>query len=180
MEGTLTPKSPALRRLLAFQKILLVSASLILAVTFFFVVILRYLFQADLFAYEEWVMAIAFWLYFIGGAQGSWEGNHIKADFLSAFIKSPAVSRFFALLVIAIELAVLLVLSGLAIYMVWENIAQYPKWPATVAWRIPFLVPHTGIMLGFLLMTFFTGLRLHVALTDPDFLKPLDDPGATQ
>lgn len=179
MDGSLTPKSPALKRLLALQKFVLVIASLVLAITFFVVVILRYLFQADLFAYEEWVLAIAFWLYFIGGAQGSWEGTHIKADFLSAFIKSEAIKRGIANFVMALELSILVVLTCLAAYMVWENIAQYPKWPATVAWRIPFLVPHFGIFLGFLLMAFFTGLRLRIAMTDPDAFAT-DDVGTAQ
>ena len=168
MDGMLEPKSAALKTLLRVQKYVLVVASLVMAVTFFLVVILRYVFQADLFAYEEWILVIAFWLYFIGSAQGSWEGSHIKADFLSAFIKSASVRRFFVLLVMVIEVSVLAVLAGLGAYMVWENIAQYPRWSATVAWRIPFLIPHFGIFLGFSLMLFFSALRLKVAWCEPE------------
>ena len=168
MDGMLEPKSAALKTLLRVQKYVLVVASLVMAVTFFLVVILRYVFQADLFAYEEWILVIAFWLYFIGSAHGSWEGSHIKADFLSAFIKSASVRRFFVLLVMVIEVSVLAVLAGLGAYMVWENIAQYPRWSATVAWRIPFLIPHFGIFLGFSLMLFFSALRLKVAWCEPE------------
>ena len=175
MEGTIAPRSPVLRGLLSIQRYILIASSIVLATTFFVVVVLRYVFEANLFAYEEWVLAIAFFLYFLGGAEGSWEGTHIKADFLSAFIKSEAVRRFFQLLVMIIELGVLLFLSGLSAYMVWENIDQYPKWPATVAWRIPFLVPHLGIMLGFLLMTLYTGIRFYEGVTNPAFLRTSDE-----
>ena len=44
-------------------------ASLIMAATFLCVVILRYGFQADLFAYNEWLLIICFWLFFMGGAR---------------------------------------------------------------------------------------------------------------
>ena len=172
MDGLLEPKSAALKTLLRVQKYILVIASLVMAVTFFLVVILRYVFQADLFAYEEWILVIAFWLYFLGSAQGSWEGSHIKADFLSAFITSGSVRRFFVLLVMGIETGVLAVLVALGAYMVWENIAQYPRWSATVAWRIPFLVPHFGIFLGFSLMLLFSALRLKTAWCDPDAFNP--------
>ena len=174
MDGLLEPKSAALKMLLRAQKYVLVTASLVMAVTFFLVVVLRYVFQADLFAYEEWILMIAFWLYFLGSAQGSWEGSHIKADFLSAFIRSAAMRRFFVLLVMVIEVGVLGVLAALGAYMVWENIAQYPRWSATVAWRIPFLVPHSGIFLGFSLMLLFSALRLKVAWCDPEAFRSDD------
>ena len=174
MDGLLEPKSAALKTLLRVQRYILIAASLAMAVTFFLVVILRYVFQADLFAYEEWILVIAFWLYFLGSAQGSWEGSHIKADFLSAFVKSPVIHRFFILLVMVIEVAVLVVLAGLAAYMVWENIAHYPRWSATVAWRIPFLVPHFGIFLGFSLMLLFSAIRLKAAWCEPDAFRADD------
>ncbi len=152
------------RALLVFQKWLLVTSSTILAVVFFLVVVLRYGFETDLFAYEEWVLAIAFWLYFIGGAQGSWEDSHIKADFLSAMIRRPRLRWRFALLTNALELGTLIVLTCWGALMVWEDVARYPNWQATVAWNIPLAVPRFGIFVGLFLMALYSALHLYVRL----------------
>lgn len=163
--------SKPLAAILVAQRYVLILSSLTLASTFFAVVIMRYVFEADLFAYEEWVLTIAFWLYFLGGAQGSWEGSHIKADFLSSFLPQVRARRFFAYLVMVLEIGVLLVLTYWAFYMIYEAILDYPRLAATVAWRIPFAVPHLGIAIGFALMCLFTILRFYMAWNDPDFQK---------
>lgn len=150
--------------LLILQKWLLVVSSAILAIVFFLVVVLRYVFQTDLFAYEEWVLAIAFWLYFIGGAQGSWEGTHIKADFLSALIRSRRLRWGFAVLTNVLELGTLIVLTYWGALMVLEDLASYPNWQATVAWNIPYLVPRLGIFVGLFLMGLYSALHLFVRL----------------
>ena len=81
-------------------------ASLIMAATFLCVVILRYGFQADLFAYNEWLLIICFWLFFMGGALGTYEGSHINADLLSYVTDSPRVAWARGLLVTSIELVI--------------------------------------------------------------------------
>ena len=152
------------RLMLALQKILLVAASLVLAFVFFFVVILRYGFEGDLFAYEEWVLVVAFWLYFIGGAQGSFDNTHIKADFMAAMISSARARWLLANLTLALELAALVVMCWWGAVMVLEDVAEYPGWPKTVAWKIPFVVPRFGIFLGFVLMGLYTALHLYVSV----------------
>ena len=158
------PLKRPVRALLVFQKWLLVTASAVLAIVFFLVVVLRYGFQADLFAYEEWVLAIAFWLYFIGGAQASWEDSHIKADFLSTMLRHPRLRWRFALLTNALELGTLIVLTCWGALMVWEDVARYPNWQATVAWNIPLAVPRLGIFVGLFLMSLYSALHLYVRL----------------
>ena len=152
------------RLMLALQKILLVAASLVLALVFFFVVVLRYGFEADLFAYEEWVLVVAFWLYFVGGAQGSFDNTHIKADFMAAMISSARTRWLLANLTLVLELAALVVMCWWGAVMVLEDVAEYPGWPKTVAWKIPFVVPRFGIFLGFVLMGLYTALHLYVSV----------------
>ena len=77
-----------IRSVVFVQKVLLVVCSLLIAITFGVVVVLRYGFQMNLFAYEEWMMTAAFILYFIGSAQGTYDNTHIKADLLREWIKS--------------------------------------------------------------------------------------------
>ena len=155
---------PVVHVLLRGQKAILVVCSLLMAFVFFAVVILRYVFKADLFAYEEWVLMAAFWLYFIGGAQGSFENTHIKADFMNAWISNRRVKWVIANIALLLEVAVGVVLSYWGLLMVLEDVVKYPAWPATVAWKIPFAVPRLGIFLGLVLMTFYTALHLYVAI----------------
>lgn len=153
-----------MRILLAAQGFFLMVASMVMATVFFFVVILRYGFQADLFAYEEWVLIVAFWLYFIGGAQGSYENTHIKGDFVAAWIRNARIRWTIGVVTLAVECIVLAVLIYWGALMVLDDVLRYPNWPATSAWRIPFVVPRFGIFLGLLLMGLFTFLHLFVRL----------------
>ncbi len=158
------PLQAPVRALLFCQKVILVFCSLLLAFVFFAVVILRYIFHADLFAYEEWVLVAAFWLYFIGGAQGSFENTHIKADFINAWIKNVKVKWAIGNFVIFLELLVGIVLSYWGYLMVLEDVSKFPNWPATVAWKIPFVLPKLGIFVGLVLMAFYTALHLYVGI----------------
>ena len=139
-------------------------ASLIMAATFLCVVVLRYGFQADLFAYNEWLLIICFWLFFMGGALGTYEGSHISADLLSYVTDSPRVAWARGLLVTSIELVISIAIVYWAILMINDEIASYPVWQTTVALKIPFIVPRLGILVGFAFMTFYTALHLYVLI----------------
>jgi len=146
--------------LLRSKEYLLVIASLVMAFVFFFVVILRYWFQADLFAYEEWVLMIAFWVYFLGGAMGSYENSHVKADFLLSLIDSVRTKWIVVNCTIFLEAIIGIVLSHWGWLMLWEEISAYPDWQRTTGLELPFVIPKLGIFLGFVLMTFYTSLHL--------------------
>jgi TRAP-type C4-dicarboxylate transport system permease small subunit len=135
-----------------------------MAATFFCVVILRYGFQADLFAYNEWLLIICFWLYFMGGALGTYDGSHINADLLSHVVDSPRFNWARRVLVVTIELVIGIVIVYWAVLMIYDEIISYPSWQTTVALKIPFLVPRAAILLGFILMAFYSALHLYVLL----------------
>ncbi|WP_290705435.1 TRAP transporter small permease subunit [Amphritea sp.] len=152
--------------LLRCKEYFLAVASLILAFVFFFVVILRYWFQADLFAYEEWILMIAFWVYFLGGAMGSYDNTHVKADFLLSLIDSVRTKWIVVNCTIFVEVVVGVVLSYWGWLMLWEEISAYPNWQRTTGLDLPFVIPKLGIFLGFVLMTFYTSLHLWSGLRD--------------
>ncbi|GGK56788.1 TRAP transporter small permease [Amphritea balenae] len=152
--------------LLRSKEYILAIASLIMAFVFFFVVILRYWFQADLFAYEEWVLMIAFWVYFLGGAMGSYENTHVKADFLLSLIDSVRTKWIVVNCTIFLEIIIGMVLSYWGWLMLWEEISAYPDWQRTTGLELPFVIPKLGIFLGFVLMTFYTSLHLWSGLRD--------------
>ena len=158
----------ALRRpvrvMLAVKSAFVCVASLIMAFTFLCVVILRYGFQADLFAYEEWLLIICFWLYFMASALGTYENSHVNADLLSYLTDNARLNWLRAVVIGVVELLVSLAVVYWAILMVAEEIGTYPNWQSTIALKIPFLVPRLGVLVGFALMSFYSGLRLYVLL----------------
>jgi TRAP-type C4-dicarboxylate transport system permease small subunit len=146
------------------KRILLISSSLILALTFCIVVFMRYIFQADLFAYEEWILIVAFWMYFIGAAMGSYENSHIKADFLLTLLKTARSKWILVNVTLFLELLVCLVLVYWAWLMIFEELSAYPEWERTSALQIPYIVPRLSIFVGLALMAFYTFLHLYSGL----------------
>ena len=136
------------RLLLAAKGVFVCAASLIMAATFFCVVILRYGFGADLFAYEEWLLIICFWLYFMASAIGTYENSHVSADLLSYLTDDERLRWMRAVLVCTIELLVSLAALYWAVLAIRDEIASYPYWQATI--------------FGFGLMSFYSALRLYV------------------
>lgn len=152
--------------LLKVKEYFLAIASLIMACVFFFVVILRYLFDADLFAYEEWVLMIAFWVYFLGAAMGSYQNTHVKADFLISLIDNVRIKWWVINATLLIEVLICCVLTYWGWLMLFEEIDAYPSWQTTTGLELPFFIPKLGIFLGFVLMTLYTALHLYSGLRD--------------
>ncbi len=149
------------------QKILLVVCSLLIAITFGIVVVLRYIFEMNLFAYEEWMMVTAYTLYFVGSAQGSHDDTHIKADLLREWIKSETVKWRLGCLIIGIEIIIGGVLAYWGYLMVADDLSRYPDLPSTPVYSIPLAVPRGVIFLGFVLMTAYSVMHLVRLLASP-------------
>ncbi|WP_432472441.1 TRAP transporter small permease [Amphritea sp. HPY] len=169
--------SPAIRIPMAiimkFMNFVIISSGIIMALTFFFVVIFRYGFGADLFAYEEWLMTIAFWMFFMASAVATHDRVHVNADIVGFLISDPKVIWYRALLVEGIELIIVAVVTYWGFLMCQEEFNTYPNWQSTIALKIPFLVPRVGIFLGFLMMTVYTVLHLCLLFRNgPEFTAP--------
>ena len=144
-----------------------------MGITFFLVVVVRYWFEADLFAYEEWLLIICFWLYFLAAGIGTWEGSHVSADLLNFSIHDPVKRRIRVMIITSIELIVTLVLFYWATLMVLDELRDYPNFQSTIALRIPFIVPRLAIFFGFGLMAFYSALRLWIFIRLPvDAFRP--------
>ena len=142
------------------QKIVIATCSVLIAATFGVVVVLRYGFEANLFAYEEWMLVAAFILYFLGAAQGSYDDTHIKADLLTEWIRSESGLRRLRILIVGLEVIVAAVLSYWGFLMVADDLGRYPELPATPVYGIPLAVPRGTIFVGFVLMTAYAAMRL--------------------
>lgn len=152
--------TPFLDAVLWLQKSIVVACSLLIALTFGAVVILRYGFQANLFAYEEWLLVAAFMLYFFGGAQGSYDRSHIKADLIGEWIRNARTKWAFALFVLALEVAVAALLTWWGFQMLAADLGKVPQMPATAVYGIPLAVPRGAVFVGFLLMTVYALIHL--------------------
>ena len=80
------------RTMVRVKSALVAVALPILPITFFLVVLFRYVLERDLFAYEEWLLPICFWLYFLGGALGTYYDKQINADLLDTLTDNPQTS----------------------------------------------------------------------------------------
>ncbi|WP_082733836.1 TRAP transporter small permease [Polycladidibacter hongkongensis] len=153
-----------LERVLKLMQALVIAGGVVMALTFSFVVVFRYGFNANLFAYEEWLMAASFWVFFIGAALASAQKAHINADILGFLITNPRVIWWRELVVETIEILVLLLVCYWAYLMIAEEIGTYPLWQTTNALKIPFLVPRLGIFVGYICMTAFAILHFYLLI----------------
>lgn len=152
------------RRMIVWKSAFLSLSTFILALTFFLVVLLRYVLHADLFAYEEWLLPMCFWLFFLGSAVGTYEDSQIKADILESWIRNPRLIWCRKVLLTGFELIVTLFLVWWAILMLVDEISAYPQWQTTVALRIPYAVPRFGMFVGLSFMALYSALHLYVLL----------------
>ena len=164
-EDALPPGLSWLVRLMVRIKSVLVSVALpILSITFFFVVLFRYVLERDLFAYEEWLMPICFWIFFLGSALGTYYDKQINADLLDTVTENSTLLWLRKLVIQIIELSITLVLVYWAWLMIADEIAAYPGWKTTIALKIPFIVPRFGIFVGFVFMAFYSALSIFLML----------------
>lgn len=161
----LPPKlGTAVRWMVAIKINLCAAATLSLPITFFLVVIFRYILHADLFAYEEWLLPISFWLYFLASGVGSYQGSHIRADIFESYFTTAVAIWWRRVLLGVVETALTFVMVYWGWLMIASDLASYPFWQKTTALKIPFLVPHLGIFIGLVFMAFYTLLHLYVLL----------------
>jgi len=133
----------------------------LMAFTFGAVVVIRYGFGGDLFAYEEWLLAISIVGFFAGAVLASERQLHINADILGMVIKNSRLIWWRTFIVLAIEVGVTLFLVY-ACYISLLDDFSFPRLRATTVLRIPFVSWRIAIMVAFGLMAMFTGAYLYV------------------
>ena len=134
----------------------------VLPITFFLVVFLRYVLEKDLFAYEEWLLMICCWMYFLGSALGTYYDTQINADLMANLTKNPFFLWFRKVSITLVELVITLVILYWGILMLGDELGMYPRWKTTIALKIPFIVPRIGIVVGLFFMAVYSALHLFV------------------
>lgn len=136
-------------------------AGFLMAFTFGAVVVIRYGFGGDLFAYEEWLLGISIVGFFAGAVLASARNLHINADILGIVIQNPRLIWWRGFVVLSVELLVILFMMY-ACYVSLLDDFSFPRLRATPVLRIPFVTWRIGIMIAFGFMAMFTAAYLYV------------------
>ncbi|WP_194098600.1 TRAP transporter small permease [Marivivens aquimaris] len=143
------------------MKAIVILAGALMAVTFGLVVVVRYGFGGDLFAYEEWLLAISIVGFFAGAVLASERRLHINADILEVVITNRSAIWWRSFAVLVIELAVTLFIVY-ACYVSLADDFSFPRLRATPALRIPFVSWRIAIMVAFGFIAIFSAAHLYV------------------
>lgn len=138
--------------LLAVQKGIMIISSVFILLGLVTTVVLRYIFQADLFGLEELILIPTFWMYFIGASYGTHLNEHITADLTKVYIKNEKVKSFIQFINTVICLVIAIV------FTLWAN--NFVLWninsgASSSVWNYPMYIPQSAILIGFLLMSFY-------------------------
>lgn len=140
---------------------IVIFSGFLMAFTFGAVVVVRYGFSADLFAYEEWLLAISIVGFFAGAVLASERQFHINADILSVAITNSRVRWWRNFIVLFIEVFVT-VFFVYACYISISDDLSFPRLRSTPVLGIPFVSWRIAIMIAFTLMAIFTAAYLYV------------------
>lgn len=131
-----------------------VVANVVVLLTIFVSVLLRYVFKSNLFGTEEIIVLVAYWLYFIGGAYATATDGHIKADLVSAFVRNERVVYIARFAAKVVELIVTVFFCRWAFrYFLYTGIQ---KWPTTGGLHIPHIYMMMPLFIGYGLCAFLS------------------------
>lgn len=135
-----------------FQKAVMATTSILIVGMICYTIVIRYVFGSDFYGSEELISMLAFWLYFMGAAQGSREKSQISADLLSCYIKNARIRGAVLLVKDAITCAICVLFTYWALQFVSWALIMNPKSPV---FRLPMLIPQAAVGLGFVLMSLY-------------------------
>ncbi|MEP1352426.1 MAG: TRAP transporter small permease subunit [Tateyamaria sp.] len=147
--------------MLIVMKAIVTFSGFLMALTFGLVVVIRYGFGGDLFAYEEWLLGISIVGFFAGAVLASERKLHINADILGIVIQNPRLIWWRGFVVLLIEVLVTLFVVY-ACYMSLLDDFSFPRLRATPVLRIPFVSWRIAIMVAFAFMSMFSAAYLYV------------------
>ena len=144
---------------ISFYSVVCFVMSILLMVIITAATLMRYIFEMDLYGYEEWVKIFAFWLYFMGAGYGAFDGTHISADLISSYLKDGIFKRTLTFVKCLITLCVTLLFTKYGwdyfIFGFMGPLGTGVAIPRTVAWRIPLWTAYAAIFLGLLSMSYY-------------------------
>ena len=139
------------------EQAILVASSTFCFIGICIAVFLRYFLRKDLFGLEELLMIAGFWLYFIGGAYGSYTRTQITADLVDFLVKNKRVAGVIRAISLVFSIAMSAFLFWLCIGMMRFGISAKAHTPV---FNLPMVMAHLPLVAGFFLMTCYTVYEL--------------------
>lgn len=135
------------------MKWLLIICGALLVIVIAIAVFKRYIMKSTLFGSEEILALLAIWLYWIGGAYGSYEDSHISADMTNLLIRNDRVRHVYQ----GIIRGLTMVITGIFAY--WSifhyGLRNLAAGTRTTGLRIPLITSRIALTLAFCLMFFY-------------------------
>lgn len=123
--------------------------------------VMRYVFKMDFYGSEEYIMYVAFWLYFIGSSLAARDDSHINADMIGSFAKSDQTKRIFAVVRQAISLVISLITTAWAFQYIMRSVRLNPT---TAVLKAPLVLMQVPILISFALMDVYIAYHLIKAI----------------
>lgn len=96
--------------------------------------------------YDEVIIVMVIWLYFIGNSVSTHEENHIDADVLGLFLKKEVSREVKNIIIDIIEAAMLVALT---IYSAKAFLWNISKGSTSITLKIPMAVSYLPLVIGF-------------------------------
>ena len=119
----------------------------------------RYLFKINFYGYDEIVILLAFWFYFIGAAYGSYNNTHVSADVVDAYCKEGPTKRVLTFVRHLITAGI----CGVYMYFGYNffmfgfagPLGNFTFQPKSMVWRIPLWTSYSAIFVGLIFMEIY-------------------------
>jgi TRAP-type C4-dicarboxylate transport system permease small subunit len=135
----------------------LMVTSILVTLIVFGSVILREL-NLNFLGYEEILIIVAFWLYMLGTAYGSYEQSHITADIIVVMMKEGRLKSILAIIRNTLTLVLGIIFLLWALELVEWTVIMDTRTPV---WRIPLTVGQSSILLGLVIANFYHLMYLY-------------------
>lgn len=153
------PKNRFDKVLIGVLSFVLTANSLLLTLIIVGAATTRYVLKINFYGYDEIAVLIAFWLYFIGAAYGSYNNTHVSADVVDAYMPEGTLKKVFAVLrhLITASVCGIFAYYGYSFFMFGfaGPLGNYTFQPKSMVWRIPLWTSYSAISVGLIFMEIY-------------------------
>jgi TRAP-type C4-dicarboxylate transport system permease small subunit len=142
-----------------FFQIVLFVGSLSITLVIMAAALARYIFKFNLVGYDEIVVVLSFWFYFMGAAYGAYNNSHVSADVIDAYVPEGALKKFMTVL----RWLFTCIACGIFVYYGYNYLkfsfmgplGNFQFLPKSMIWRIPLWIGQSAISIGLVLMEYY-------------------------
>ena len=131
---------------LKIERFVMVLCSVAIVLTIVTNVVCRYVLHVTFDGYDEIVIILALWLYYVGGLYGNYEDCQIKADVLSVMVRRESVLKLFDIIQKILTLVISIILALWAIEYFQFCLKMGGK---TAILHIPMMVSRFALVFGY-------------------------------